>query len=231
MTGWDDLADWWLSEVDGDSAYRDDVLPLALELFAAPAGRILDLGCGEGRVMRAFHDRTVVGCDGSMELLRLASTGRRPVVCAHLPRLDWLRTGSFAGTIVVMVVEHVAAVDALLAEVARVTMPGGTLTAVMNHPAYTAPRAGPIVDQSDGEILWRWGPYFSETQSHEPAGDGTVTFYHRPMGQLLTTAASAGWSLERLEERALSPATIAHHPSLVGQEHFPRLLGARWRKG
>ncbi|MDJ0959852.1 MAG: class I SAM-dependent methyltransferase [Acidimicrobiia bacterium] len=230
MTEWDDLAAWWLSEVEDDAAYRDDVLPLALELFTAPTGPVLDIGCGEGRVMRELDDRTVVGCDGSWELLRVAAAGGRPVVRTELPELAWVRSASCAGSIAVMVLEHVAALDTLMAEAARVTMPGGTLVAVMNHPAYTAPRSGPIVDQSDGEILWRWGPYFAEVESHEPAGAGTVTFHHRPMGRILNAAASAGWNLEQLEERPLSPATIVRHPGLIGQEQFPRLLGIRWRR-
>jgi SAM-dependent methyltransferase len=230
VTGWEGLADWWLSEVDDDPAYRDDVLPLALELFTAPTGWVLDLGCGEGRVMRELADRKVIGCDGSRELLAVAGSGDRPVVRAQLPALGWLRPDSVAGALAVMVVEHVSEIERLFAEVAYVTVAGGTLTVVMNHPSYTAPQSGPIIDQSDGEILWRWGPYFSEAEAHEPAGDGTVVFHHRSMATLLNAAATAGWNLERLEERPLSPATIARHPGLVGQEHFPRLLGIRWRK-
>jgi SAM-dependent methyltransferase len=230
VTGWEGLADWWLSEVVDDPAYQDDVLPLALEVFAAPSGWVLDVGCGEGRVMRALADRMTFGCDASSELLAVASEGGRPVVQAQLPGLGWLRPGSVAGAIAVMVIEHIARLDRMFAELAEVTTAGGTLTIVMNHPAYTAPRSGPIIDQSDGEILWRWGPYFSEAEAHEPAGDGTVVFHHRSMGMLLNAAAGSGWALERLEERPLSPGTIARHPGLAGQEHFPRLLGIRWRK-
>jgi len=230
VTEWERLADWWLSEVVDDTAYRDDVLPLALEMFDAPPGAVLDIGCGEGRVMRELADRGVVGCDASTELLEVATADSRPGVRARLPDLSWLRAESIAGAIAVMVVEHIAAIDRLFAEAARVTRVGGTLTAVMNHPAYTAPRSGPIVDQSDGEILWRWGPYFSHAEATEPAGDDFVTFHHRPLGEFLTAAANAGWSLERLEERPLNLETIAGNPGLIGQEHFPRLLGIRWRR-
>ena len=48
------------------------------------------------------------------------------------------------------------------------------------------------------------------------------------MGSLLNVAANAGWSLERVEERGLSPEAVAHDPGLVGQEHLPRPLGLRW---
>jgi hypothetical protein len=152
-----------------------------------------------------------------------------PVVLARLPRLSWLRPSSVSGGVVVLVLEHIADADLLFAELERVTVPGGTLTLVMNHPAFTSRGSGPIVDQTDGEVLWRWGAYFSADTSEEPAGTAAVTFHHRPLGTLLTEAARAGWALETLEERPLSPATVARLPSLTGQEHMPRLIGMRWR--
>ena len=46
---WDDLAAWWQNEVRTDPSYAEEVLPLLGDLFAAaPPGRYLDLGCGEG---------------------------------------------------------------------------------------------------------------------------------------------------------------------------------------
>jgi hypothetical protein len=104
----------------------------------------------------------------------------------------------------------------------------GVLVLVQNHPAYTPPGAGPIIDQTDGEILWRWGRYFDETSGPEPAGEGSITFYHRPLGNLLTVAAAAGWCLERAVELGLGPNAVARDPGMAGQEHMPRILGLRW---
>jgi SAM-dependent methyltransferase len=229
VAGWDELTEWWLDEIAADPAYESDILPLLLEMFSAPGGPVLDVGCGNGRIMGALDVGDAIGCDLNPALLERARH-HGPVVRARLPGLEWMRNGVVGAVIIVMVVEHLDAIERLLRETFRVTRPGGTLAVVMNHPAYTAPGAGPVVDQSDGEVLWRWGPYLESGSSDEPAGHTTVTFHHRSLGALVTAAAAAGWTLERLEERPLGPDVVARHPGLVGQEHIPRLMGVRWRK-
>jgi len=203
-------------------------VPLALELLGPISGRIIDLGCGEGQLLRAMSGNRQLGCDVSGVLLRRAGV-TAPVVRCRLPDLSWLRDDSIGGATCVLVLEHLPEIGDLFAETARVLEPGGVFALVMNHPAYTSAGAGPIVDLSDGEILWRWGAYLDEGFGREPAGDGSVIFHHRSLGRLLNTAAGCGLVLERFEERGLSPEAVARDPALVGQEHFPRLLGVRWR--
>ena len=193
-------------------------------------GKILDIGCGEGRLLRALEGADVVGCDLSADLLRRVGPSV-PVVQCRLPELSWLQSGTVGAAICVLVLEHVDDLEAFLAEVSRVLEPGGAFVLVMNHPAYTAPGAGPVVDLSDGEVLWRWGPYFDRASATEPAGSGLVLFHHRPLSALLNAAARQGLALRRLDERALGPEAVADQPGLAGQEHFPRLLGVKWRKG
>jgi SAM-dependent methyltransferase len=229
---WEALSDWWLEEVAGDPVYREDVLPLLLEVLQPRPGVLyLELGCGEGQAMRAVLDRGsgVVGCDLSLELLRRARPAT--VVRARLPELGWLRPGSVDGAYVVLVLEHLRESSALFRRVAVGVREGGCLALVMNHPAYTAPGAGPVVDPTDGAVLWQWGPYLEETSGREPAGEREVTFVHRPLGDLLSQAARAGWVLERLVERGIGEGAAARDPLLAEQRHIPRLLGARWRKG
>jgi hypothetical protein len=102
------------------------------------------------------------------------------------------------------------------------------LALVANHPAYTAPGSGPLVDPDDGEVLWRWGPYMEAGCSEEPAGAGTVVFHHRSLSRLLTEAAAAGWCLERLVEHGVGERRAAADPLLAAQRQIPRLLAARW---
>ena len=103
------------------------------------------------------------------------------------------------------------------------------MAVVINHPVWTAPMSSPMEDSS-GETLWRPGVYFGRGHSDEPAGRKTVRFYHRTMADLLNAASAAGWDLERLEERGISPAQVERYPDYAGQEHIPRLLGTTWRR-
>jgi SAM-dependent methyltransferase len=222
---WSEHAEWWLGEVAGDPIYRLDVLPLIGHLLSGVSGHLLDLGCGEGQVMVRYPGR-VIGCDVSLPLLRHAAR-RGPVVCAELPDLEWLCSGAVDGAYLVMVLEHLVDLD-VLAAAARVVRSGGTLALVMNHPAFTAAGSGPIMDTTDGEILWRWGEYFEAGTSLMPAAGAEVAFHHRPLAEIFNAAADAGWSLVEMVETGLSKAALATEPEYVGQEQMPRLLGARW---
>lgn len=225
MDEWIDQADWWLGEVADDPIYQSDVLPLVTDLIGRPDGVVLDLGCGEGQVMRALPI-TVIGCDASPRLLAAASAAG-PVVRARLPQLDWLRAESIDTAYAVLVLEHLADLS-IFAALARAVRTGGALVLVANHPAFTGATSGPIIDPSDGEFLWRWGEYFDPAPVEMPAGDASITFYHRPLDMLLNAAADAGWRLERMVERGLSSSAVIAHPGYTGQEQMPRLLGARW---
>jgi SAM-dependent methyltransferase len=213
-----------------DPSYSEDVVPMLHDLIGDPGGRVLDLGCGEGHIMATFPGVAVLGCDVTPALLSEArSVG--PVIRCRLPDLGWLRTGSIEAAYAVFVFEHLPDLATMFEEAGRVVRPGGSLVVVANHPAYTARGAGPVIDQSDGEVLWRWGPYFEHSSSLEPVGAVLVTFFHRPLGAVLTTAAEAGWDLRRMVEIGLGSASVAGDPGYVGQEHMPRMVGMRWENG
>jgi ubiquinone/menaquinone biosynthesis C-methylase UbiE len=216
---WSDLGEWWLSESGDDPAYEEEVTPLLMEVFDPVSGeRYLDLGCGNGRVMRTVEAETALvhGIDINFDLVSSAGLA----VVASLPSIP-MRAGSYDGVYSVLTLEHVDDVSAFFFEASRVTKAGGVLCIVLNHPVWTAPDSTPISD-SDGEVLWRPGAYFSSGSSELRAGSGSVTFRHRSMASLLNAAASAGWALEKMVERP--------HHELEDQAGIPRLLACRWRR-
>jgi SAM-dependent methyltransferase len=225
---WSEAAGWWFTEVADDSLFGTDVLPLLERAMPPLDGPWLDLGCGEGRVMRALEGE-VLGCDLSFELVAAAHRFG-PVVQCRLPDLDWLRTASVGGAYAVLVFEHLVDLAAVLAAVRRIVRPGGHLVVVANHPAFTAEGSGPIVDAEDEEVSWRWGPYLEVGETPTDVGGRIVTFHHRPIGVWLTEAARAGWSLELMIEQSLSDAAVAAYPGYAGQDQLPRLVAWRWKR-
>ena len=219
---WSDLSDWWVVEIEDDPAYNAVVNPMLLDILQPEAGRTyLDLGCGEGRVMRALKESGAAahGVDLTPALARRAADSG-PVVIGRLPDLGFLRDDSYDGAFCVLALEHIEDEERFFAEAARAVRPGGVFALVINHPFRTAPGATPITD-SDGETLWRPGDYFSSGTTLEPAGEGQMLFHHRSTARILESAAAAGWYLERFVE--------APHHELDDQAGIPRLLACRWR--
>jgi SAM-dependent methyltransferase len=215
---WVELSNWWRTELESDPAYEQVVTPLLLEVLRPESGlTYLDLGCGEGRLMRTMSQlgASVIGVDLSESLL----TGLELVVVARLPEVP-LADSSVDGVFSALTLEHLADHVRFFTEAARVTRPAGVLALVVNHPTWTAPDATPISDLY-GEVLWRPGEYFSDGSTEMPAGEGTVVFHHRSMASLLNAASGAGWSLEKLVEQP--------HHEFTDQAGIPRLLACRWR--
>jgi len=213
------MFEWWLGEVESDPAYEEVVTPLLLDILnAAPGLRYMDVGCGEGRVMRSLSLRgpTVIGFDISQELVGQSESA----FVADLVSIP-VRDDSMDGAYCVLALEHVEDHSRFFDEAARAVRPDGALAIVVNHPVWTAPDSTPISD-FDGEVLWRPGRYFTGGSSQLSAGDHAVTFYHRTFADLLNAAANSGWILERLIEQP--------HHEYEDQAGIPRLLAARWRR-
>ncbi|MEX2654934.1 MAG: class I SAM-dependent methyltransferase [Acidimicrobiia bacterium] len=228
--GWEGLTRWWLDELQTDPAYEEFVTPTIVELVrAAPGWRVLDVGCGEGRLMHRLTAAGArpIGVDIGMELLELA-VGVAPVARVRLPSMGAIRDAAFDAAAVSLVLEHLEDEAAFLAELGRVVRPGGRLALVVNHPIFTAPESAPI--QEDDEVLWRPGRYFERGHTDEKAGEGTIRFYHRTMAELLNAASDGGWDLERMVEMGVSNTQVDRSPALGQQRHIPRLLGAAWRR-
>lgn len=219
---WSDLSEWWTEEISVDAAYETVVTPLLLDVLQPePGATYLDLGCGEGRVMRsvAAAGAFPIGVDIVSSLAATAS-GSGAVVVADLPSLSHFKDDAVEGVYCVLVLEHLADHATFFAEAARVTRPGGVCALVVNHPIWTAPDSTPISDH-DGEVLWRPGDYFSNGTSEIPAGTGSITFHHRSMAALLNAAADHGWVLKTMIEQP--------HHELADQSSIPRLLACRWQ--
>ena len=214
IMSWAELSEWWLGEVRTDPAYEEVVTPLLLEIMGDPGqGRALDVGSGDGRVMRTLRGQGlyVIGIDLNVELAH--HSGSVVGDGAALP----FAADSFEVACCVLTLEHIADEVAFFEEVAGVLVADGVLAVVSNHPTWTAPGSTPITDL-DGEVLWRPGAYFSAGHSEYETGVRPITFHHRAMAELLNAASRAGLALEKMIERP-------HHELQTRAEY----LG--WRRG
>jgi SAM-dependent methyltransferase len=142
--GWEGRADQWLAWArtpgfDAYWSYRDPFFALV----PPPAGRTLEIGCGEGRVSRDLTARghRVTALDPSPTLLE-AARERDSAAEYMLGRAEALpfADASFDVVVTYNVLMDVADMPAAVAEAGRVLMPGGCLCVCVTHPFSDAGR-------------------------------------------------------------------------------------------
>ena len=234
---WEAHADWWIEGfTDGvDPEYVEQILPIAAAELEG-AATVLDVGCGDGQLSRlaAGLGATVIGVDPTWGCVRVAAerAGGPAFVRAVSDGLP-LRDASFDAVVVCLVFEHVDALDASIAEIARVLRPGGTFCLFLNHPILQAPGSVWVDDHlvDPPEQYWRLGPYLDEAETVEEVELGIrVRFLHRPLSRYVNTLADHGLALERMHEPAPPAGFLEGAPGYEASAAFPRLLHLRLRR-
>ncbi len=240
---WETHAGWWQAEFTNgvDPEYTEQILPLVARLLVdggveGPTRLVLDIGTGEGQVARYLVGKGhgVVGVDPAAAQIDEALE-RAGGPCYGRAMADGLpfAEGSFAAAVACLVYEHIDAVDAAIAETARVLEPGGTFVLLLNHPLLQTPGSGWIDDQmiDPPEQYWRIGPYLEESAVVEEVQKNVfIRFIHRPLSRYINTLTARGLHLEHMVEPSPPPGFLAQAPQYDAAATVPRLLALRCRK-
>ena len=232
---WEETSGWWQAEFTGgvDPEYVEQILPLAAEHLAG-AGRVLDVGCGEGQVARqaAAAGSQAVGLD--LTWVQLAEARRRaggPRYVGGSGDLLPFRSGAFDAVVACLVFEHIENMDASMAEVGRVLVPGGRFVFFVNHPLLQTPGSGWIDDHILCEQYWRIGPYLTEDTTIEEVDKGVfLPFVHRPLSRYVNAMVAGGLLITHMAEPAPPPGFLARAEEYSAAETIPRLLMLRAEK-
>ncbi len=229
---WEEHAGWWQREfTDGaDPEYVEQILPLAARWLRG-AEAVLDVGTGEGQVARlavSLGAALVVGVDLAAAQIteahhRAGGAAYARAGAASLP----FRDEAFHAAVACLVFEHIDDVDGAIAEIARVTAPGGRFVLFLNHPLLQTPNSGWIDDQvlDPPEQYWRIGPYLVEDRTAEEVEKGVfIPFVHRPLSRYLNALIDNGLILRRVEEPAPPAGFLARAAEYAAAATIPRLL-------
>jgi 2-polyprenyl-3-methyl-5-hydroxy-6-metoxy-1,4-benzoquinol methylase len=124
-----------------------------------PRGRLLDVGCYDGQFLSQVVDHgTLVGIDVAHGALRAAArrgiTPVRAQVEATLP----FRDASFATVVAAELIEHVFDTEAVIAELARLLMPGGWLALTTPNLVALSGRAQLLLGRSPHNVEFDASP-------------------------------------------------------------------------
>lgn len=235
---WERHAGWWQARyTDGaDPEYAELIIPLAAELLAG-YDRVLDIGAGEGQLSRlaaGLGASLVVGVDPTRA--QIAEAARRvggPVYARGQAEALPLADHAFDAAVACLVFEHIEAMDAAVAEAARMLRDGGRFLLFLNHPLLQTPDSGWIDDHilDPPEQYWRIGPYLRESvMIEEVQKDVFLPFVHRPLSRYVNALRDAHLAVDRMLEPAPPPGFLAAAPEYPQAETIPRLMVLVCRK-
>lgn len=203
---WEDEARNWIAwaRTPGHDSYWQFHRDQFLEALPPPPRRVVDVGCGEGRLDRDLKrlGYDVVGVDGSPTLVAAAREadpeGRYEVGdAAALP----LPNASADLVTAFMSLQDIDDIDAAVREIARVLVAGGHLRAAIVHPINSAGRFPTRELDAVFEIR---DSYFEERRTSDTfERDGltmTFTSQHRSLERIARTILDAGLLIDHLAE-------------------------------
>jgi len=183
-----------------------------------PPARVVDVGCGEGRLPRDLHrlGYRVIGVDGSPTLVAAAREAD-PAGDYRLADVTALPLPDATADLVTafMSLHDVDDIDAACREVARVLAPGGRLRAAIVHPMNSAGAFASRADDATFEI--------SESYLEDRRYDDTVE-----RDGLSMTFASLHRPLERAARAILAADLLIDHVAEIPDSTAPPR--SRWRR-
>jgi ubiquinone/menaquinone biosynthesis C-methylase UbiE len=198
MRGWDAAAGLWADHVRNGGDLRWEAHAAVLgEMLPPPGGLTVDAGCGEGRFTRDLRGRgyDTVGFDATAALVDAAREAD-PSGMYEVAGVGSLPLGDNSAQLAtcINVLQHVADLDAALAEFARVLATGGVLVAAVVHPVA---EVGIYDAERDAISVSR---YFAEEARPVPLGDVEVMHHHRTIESYARALRAAGFTLDDLRE-------------------------------
>ena len=218
---WDAEAERWIAWArrPGHDSYWRFHRDAFLASLPPPPARVLDVGCGEGRLPRDLKQRgyEVIGLDGSPTLVAAAAeadpTGRYLLGDAQALPFD---DKAFDLVTAFMSLQDVDDPEAAVREIHRVLIPGGRVRSAVVHPINSAGgfEAGPVtaapptpatrnVREDDAPFVIRES-YFDERIYVDTIERDdlpmTFTSHHRPVERWIRAFLEAGFRLDHVAE-------------------------------
>jgi SAM-dependent methyltransferase len=221
--------------VESGDPNREQLLdPMMLNRAGTITGqRVLDVGCGEGRFSRLLAARGahVTGLDPTLDLVdrarTLDPTGEYVQgVAEDLP----FQENAFDLVCCYVVLIDVPDYRKAIAEMARVTRPGGRILVANINSYFTATDEKWNVDVVEQTVHLPIRDYFEERPNRVKWANIDVVNYHRPFSAYMDAFLSQSLRLTFFVEPMPGPEATAAAPNLAGGKIAPFFHVMEWQK-
>jgi len=233
--GWASSTQAWIDFVDGTDPNRDFVIDAAMldKLKNVSGTRVLDEGCGEGRICRqlARGGAETIGLDPTPEMIEQAIARHESGqyiegYAENMPFLD----NSFD-----TVVSYVSLCDmpdyrSAITEMARVLKPKGALLVAIHNAFCTTSPTGWLKNQQGEKQIFPVDNYTFEWGSKVAWKGIEVVNYHRPMSDYMKAFLSQQLTLKSYEEPLPSAQDVRDHPNVKDYLRVPVFVVMEWQK-
>ncbi|MEX0931168.1 MAG: class I SAM-dependent methyltransferase [Candidatus Paceibacterota bacterium] len=212
-TSWGGVSKWYDELLkDNDSYQAKVILPNLTRILGDIKGKyVLDLACGQGFFSQAFKDLDahVMGIDIAPELIERARehvpSMQFHVAPAHV--IPMVKSGTQDVVVITLALQNIKEYRETIAECARVLMPGGQLTIVLNHPMFRIPKKTHWEWDEEKKIQYRRVDSYMSESAHEidmhpgeqKKKQVTVSF-HRPLQVYVKALLKEGFLISGIEE-------------------------------
>lgn len=234
-----DMIALWSASADAwDKAVVEDVNRIglldarAMRLLGEVKGlRILDVGCGEGRLVRMLRARGAEpeGLDPVPRLIELARI-RCPDAKWHLGRAEDLELSGFDWVVCYLSLIDVADLEQSVASCTRALKPGGRLLNITLSPFATTRTHAYETDPLTGVERIPMEDYMTPKAQRVGWKGIEIINFHRPLGQQLMAFVNQGLRLAWYEEAAPTDLETERYPKLAIQQSLPLFNLQVWEK-
>jgi len=196
---------------------------------------VLDIGCGDGTLVRFLADqgaRHVLGIDPSHRMLAIAASHGSSGVsyCRASAESFALAPGSVDLVVSSLALHYVADYQGLVRRVAQWLRPGGHLIYSVEHPICTASNPMTSWHECHGDRHWPVDDYADEAPRVQSWLGGQVTKHHRRITTLISAILASGLTLSAIDEPYPDHDSLARRPDLADHHRRPPLLIVAARK-
>lgn len=232
---WNASADAWMTRLEKGDINRTHLLdPIMLLRASDVTGKkVVDIGCGEGRFSRMLGQRGafITGIDPTPAFIERAQSldpaGRYIVSGGEsLP----LEDDEFDLTVCYVVLIDIEDYQSAIAEMVRVTRPGGRILIANLNPSYTATDEQWTYNKEKSQVDLPIANYFDARGVRVRWCGIDVINYHRPLRDYFAAFLSHPLRLTYFEEPRPSEELLEAHPSFITARTMPYFQIFEWVK-